>query len=148
MSSAPDDFLSKLIGKWSLQGKMGEVALFQDVVGRWVLRRLFVEMKLSPIRVGEDGNPDYEAMYLIGYDRKRDDFVLHLFDTYGVSSKPVPGVGKREGNSLSFKFDYEGGPWLNTFTWLPERKAWKNVITYHQDGKETTFAEKTLEPVP
>ncbi len=148
MGSSSTDLLDRLVGRWSLHGKMGDVSLFQDVVGRWVLRGLFVEMRLSPVRVGESGNPDYEAMYFIGHDKKKDEYILHLFDTYGVSSKPVPGVGNREGNSIRFKFDYEGGPWFNTFTWLPERKAWKNVITYDQQGKEATFAEKNLEPVP
>lgn len=127
---------------------MGDTALYQKVDAKWVLRELFVEMRFSPLRVGEGGNPDYEALYLIGHDKKTDEYILHLFDTFGVSSKPTPGVGQLKDNSILFKFNYDVGPWLNTFTWNQEHKSWKNTITYeHKDGMKGTFAEKELTPI-
>jgi len=144
-SKTLDDLLNNLVGHWSLTGKMGDVTLHQEVNAKWVLRELFVEMRFSPIRAGEDGNPDYEAQYLIGYDNKTNEYVLHLFDSFGVSSKPIPGIGTRKDNSVRFKFDYTVGPWFNTFTWDPGRKSWKNIITFERkDGSEGTFAEKEL----
>ena len=125
-----DDLLNKLVGRWSLTGKMGDTALYQEVSAKWALRDLFVEMRLSPIRVGEGGNPDYEALYFVGHDKKTSEYVLHVFDTFGMTSKPVPGIGVREDNSIRFKFDYAVGPWFNTFTWDPDRRSWKNSITY------------------
>ena len=65
---------------------------------------------LLPVRVAEEGNPDYEALYLIGHDEKTTEYVLHLFDTFGVTSKPVPGIGTRKDNTVRFKFDYAVGP--------------------------------------
>lgn len=119
--------------------------LYQQVVAQPILRDRFVEMRFTAVRVGEDNNPDYEAIYLVGHDERTDLYVLHLFDTYPVSSKPVPGIGKREGdNAVRFRFDYEGGPWLNTFTWRSDSKSWLNVITYQKDGRNETFAEKEL----
>jgi len=140
-----DDLLNNLVGRWSLTGKMGDTSLYQEVEARWVLRELFVEMRFTPVRIGEEGNPDYEALYLVGYDKKTTEYVLHLFDTFGVTSKPVPGIGTRKDNSVRFKFDYTVGRWFNTFTWDPGQKSWKNVITYEQkDGSEGTFAVKDL----
>ena len=43
-----DDLLNNLIGRWSLTGKMGDTALYQEVNAKWVLRELFVEMRFSP----------------------------------------------------------------------------------------------------
>lgn len=127
---------------------MGDTAIYQKVEARWVLRETFVEVQCSPTRQGEGGNPDYEALYLMGYDKKAGEYVLHLFDTFGATSKPIPGIGKRQDNSVRFKFDYEVGPWYNTFTWNPDRKSWKNTITYEQkDGLKGTFAEKELIPI-
>jgi len=144
-----DDLLNHLIGRWSLTGKMGDIALYQNVEARWVLRENFVEMHFTPTRVGEGGNPDYEALYLIGLDKKTGEYVLHLFDTFGVTSKPVPGIGTRKDNSVRFRFDYTVGPWFNTFTWDPARRSWKNIITYDQkDGSEGTFAVKELTLIP
>lgn len=125
---------------------MGNSVLYQKVSAEWVLKELFVEMRFASVRVGENGNPDYEAIYLIGHDDKRNEYILHLFDTFGVTSRPTPGLGIRENNSIRFRFDYEAGIWYNTFTWLPASKAWKNTITYEQEGKELTFAEKELLP--
>ena len=124
---------------------MGNTALYQEVHAKWALRELFLEMRFSPVKAGEGGNPEYEALYLIGYDKKTGEYVLHLFDTFGVTSKPVPGVGVRKENSVRFRFDYTVGPWFNTFIWDPSRKSWKNVITYERkDESEGTFAVKEL----
>ena len=41
---------------------MGDTALYQEVNAKWVLRELLVEMRFSPVRVAEGGNPDYEAL--------------------------------------------------------------------------------------
>jgi len=143
-----DDLLNKLAGRWSLTGKMGDTALYQEVTAKWILRETFLEVHCTPVRVGENGNPDYEALYLIGYDMKTGDYILHLFDTYGVTSKPVPGIGKHKDNAIRFTFNYDIGPWYNTFTWDPNKKSWKNTITYeHKDGNKGTFAEKDLNPI-
>jgi hypothetical protein len=95
-----DDLLNNLVGRWSLTGKMGDTSLYQEVNAKCGLRELIVEMRFSPLRIGEGGNPDYEALYLVGYDKKTGEYVLHLFDTFGVSSKPVPGIGTRKDNSV------------------------------------------------
>lgn len=143
-----DDLLNKLIGHWSLTGKMGDTDLYQDVTVKWVLRETFLEVHCIPVRVGENGNPDYEALYLIGYDKKNGEYILHLFDTYGVTSKPIPGIGKRKDNTIQFTFNYDIGPWTNTFSWNPDKKSWKNTIIYeHKDGNKGTFAEKELNPL-
>ena len=141
-----DDLLNRLVGRWSLEGKMGNSALHQEVVAEWVLDGLMLQMRFSPVRIGEGGNPDYHAIYLIGRDQKTDKYVLHLFDTFGVSSHPVPGIGERRSNTLSFRFDYDSGPWFNTFHWEPSAGTWKNRITHREGGKELTFAEKELIP--
>lgn len=143
-----DELLDRLVGRWSLRGRMGHAELHQEVKARWILKGLFVEMRFESVRIGEGGNPDYEAVYLMGRDEARDAYVLHLFDTAGVSARPVPGIGIREGDSIRFRFDYDGGPWFNTFTWLPARGSWKNVITHDEGGRTVTFAEKELTPAP
>ncbi len=143
-----DDLLRHLIGHWTLRGKMGDASLHQAVVAKGALADLFVEMHFTAVHPGEDGNPAYEAIYLIGRDEKRDRYVLNLFDTAGVVTKPVPGVGIRDGNSIRFQFDYDSGPWFNTFTWLPKSRTWRSVITFQEAGQVRTFAEKELIPEP
>ncbi len=142
-----DDFLEHLIGRWSVRGRMGDVALYQEATAERVLDDLFVEMRFRSIRVGADGNPDYAAVYLIGREPKSGLYVLSLFDTAGVAAPPVPGLGTREGNSVRFHFEYAGGPWTNTFTWIPTTRSWRHVITHEEAGKTVTFAQKELTPL-
>jgi hypothetical protein len=141
-----DDLLNHFIGRWTLEGKMGDVDLHQDVSAEWVLKGLLLQIRFTSVKIGVGGNPDYDALYLVGRDEKTNQYVLHLFDTFGISSRPVAGIGTRKENSISFRFDYDSGPWFNTFSWAPGTGRWSNKITYEKDGKELTFAVKELTP--
>jgi hypothetical protein len=139
-----DEFLNKLVGAWNLRGMMGDTKLFQEAVGRWVLKGLFIELRFHAVRIGESGNPPYEAIYLIGYDSKLDNYVLHLFDTFGVTSNPVAGIGKRNGNTIRFEFAYNSGPFTNVFTWHPKKLMWTMKLTSAAEGKTQAFAQKEM----
>jgi len=139
-----DRFLDRLVGSWNLTGVMGDKKLFQKAVGRWVLKGLFIELRFHATRIGESGNPPYEALYLIGYDSKLKNYVLHLFDTFGVTSNPVAGIGKRSSNTVRFEFSYGSGPFINTFTWHPKRRTWTMTLVSLAEGKTETFARKEM----
>lgn len=139
-----DKFLDRLVGSWSLTGVMGDKKLFQKVVGRWVLKELLIELRFRAIKIGEGGNPPYEALYLIGFDSQLENYVLHLFDTFAVTSNPVAGIGKRSGNTIRFEFSYDSGPFINTFTWHPKRRAWTMTLISLIEGKTETFARKEM----
>lgn len=139
-----DSFLGNLVGKWDLCGKMGDRTLFQKAVGRWVLNGLFLELRFKAIRIGQAGNPPYEAIYLIGCDKRTGEYVLNLFDTFGVTSKPVPGVGKLGGNTIRFVFSHDTGLFINVFTWHPEQHSWTMLLTFEEEGKTKVFAEKEM----
>ncbi len=141
-----DSFLSNLIGRWNLCGKMDDRTLFQKVVGRWVLNGLFLELKFKAVQIGKEGNPPYEAIYLIGRNKKTGDYILNLFDTFGVTSKPVPGVGKLRGNTIRFVFSHHTGPFTNVFTWHPKQHSWTMLLTSEEEGKTKVFAEKEMTP--
>ncbi len=141
-----DNFLSNLVGKWDLYGKMGDKTLFQKAIGRWVLNDLFLELSFRAVQIGKQGNPPYEAIYLIGHDKKSGDYVLNLFDTFGVTSKPVPGVGKLRGNTVNFVFSHDSGPFMNVFTWHPKKHSWTMLLASEEKGKTKVFAEKEMTP--
>lgn len=144
MARTMDKFLDNLVGKWNLRGKMGDKTLFQKAVGRWVLNRLFLELRFNSVQIGKEGNPPYEAIYLIGRDSKTGDYVLNLFDTSGVTSRPVPGIGKLKGNTIRFVFNYDAGPFTNIFTWRPRQYSWTMLLTSEEEGKAKVFAKKEM----
>jgi hypothetical protein len=123
---------------------MGDKTLLQKAVGRWVLNGLFLELRFKAIQIGKEGNPPYEAIYLIGCDNKTGDYALNLFDTFGVTSRPVPGLGKLEGNTIRFIFAYDTGPFINAFTWHARQHSWTMLLTSEEEGNTEVFAKKEM----
>lgn len=134
--------LDKLIGEWTLTGQMGSEVLTQAVDATWILGSQFVEVRV--VETGQDLNP-YEAVYLIGYDRETDEYVMSLFDTHGPRYARFVGIGSREGDSIAFRFDYPSGRFENTFTWQSDKDAWQMQLRgVTESGNWEDFATKTL----
>lgn len=137
-------FLDNLEGRWMLTGTMGEVDLRQDVTSRWVLGGSFMQMNFESIT--PEGNPtaDYAAVYHIGYSRDDGLYVLHLLDTTEVPTECVMGLGRREGQSIAFRFVYPDAAFTNRFTWVPEPGRWDFLQTFEAQGQTKTFATKEM----
>ncbi len=140
-----DDFLERLVGSWSLSGTAGSRALRQKVESVWVIEGRYVRMHFIEQEPIPHDRPRYEAIYMIGRDDKNDEYVLHLFDTFGATYSRVLGVGKRDVNAITFLFHYPDGLFSNRFTWDPRTREWRMLLK-QQEGAEgwKVFAEKTL----
>lgn len=137
-------FLDNLEGRWMMTGTMGEVDLRQDVTSRWVLGGSFMQMCFDSVT--PQGNPtaNYAAVYHIGYNRDDRLYVLHLLDTTEVPTECVMGMGRREGQSIAFRFAYPDAVFTNKFTWVPEQDRWRFLQTSESEGKTETFAMKEM----
>jgi hypothetical protein len=138
------DFLDKLVGRWELTGQMGEIPLQQSVEARWTLGGLFVEMYFRSTLAAQEGRLPYEAVYYIGYHEGNEVYVMHLLDTFGVGVACIVGVGKREGDRIPFVFEYEGGPFTNTFIWQGAAGSWSFEQSFLKDGQRQTFANERM----
>jgi hypothetical protein len=136
-------FLNNLIGEWKLVGQMGDTPLSQSVFGKWTLGGLFVELYFRSTLPTHDGKPPYEAVYHIGYNSESDVYVMHLLDTFGVATNCIAGLGKRNGDSIPFVFDY-AGPFTNKMTWDAKSETWTFEQTFVRDGTPRTFATKKM----
>ncbi len=144
MPDNPPELLGKLIGAWDLTGRMGETPLHQAVQARWTLGGLFVEVHCQSILDAPPGEKPYEAIYYIGYDSRAQQYVMHLLDTFGVASSRTLGIGRQGNDTIPFVFEYESGPFTNTFTWHPDAEEWTFDLTYLENGAVRTFATKRM----
>jgi len=80
-----DDLLDRLVGSWTLTGKMSSTPLKQRVEAKWVLRGRFLQMHFVSEGPTLGTQTPYEATYMIGYDSQSNTYVLHLFDTFGAT---------------------------------------------------------------
>jgi hypothetical protein len=141
---AATELLAHLIGSWDLQGQMGETPLRQDVECRWMLGGLFIEVHCTSVLAEPAGARPYEAVYHIGYNADHDRFAMHLLDTTGVALTCAVGVGQREGNAISFVFDYASGPFTNRFVWDERHDSWLMELTASHGEQRELFATKMM----
>ena len=140
----PTGFLDKLVGQWELMGQMGATPLRQSVESKWTLGGLFVEMYFKSTLPAPEGQLPYEAVYYIGYNTDEDLYVMHWLDTFGVGLTSIPGHGKREGNTISFVFEYRAGPFINKFIRDEADDAWLFEQFYFENDDWHTFAKKRM----
>jgi hypothetical protein len=91
-----------------------------------------------------DNQSPYQAVYFIGFDERDDTYVMHLLDTFGAGYSRVIGLGKRDGNTIPFIFQYADGPLTNRLIWDSDTQSWTFELTYVQEGQVHTFATKCM----
>ena len=132
-----DPFLDNLVGKWKIERRIHGTLVANSLDADWVLQHQFLRLRMVDLA----NPPKYEAIVLIGWDRLNERYVAHWTDTYGGGASAM-GYGRREGNSLEFRFEYPDGPFFNTFNWEPSAKGWTmNLENTGKDGKRVPFAQ-------
>lgn len=135
-----DPFLDELAGHWEVTRKVRGTVVHNTLQGEWVLQHRFLQLHMIDVA----DPPKYEALVLIGFDKKADRYVAHWTDIFGGGASAM-GYGKRAGNTIPFVFAYPDGPFYNTFTWDPQARGWTMVLEAEgKDGKRAFFAEDTL----
>jgi hypothetical protein len=138
------EFLNNLVGRWALSGPMVESLIQQEVEGRWILGGVYLEMYFTSTVAAPQGQKPYEAVYFIGYNPENDLYVLHLLDSSGVGLGCITGIGKREGDSIPFVFQYADGPFTNRLTWDATHQEWRFEQTFESRGQQHQFDCKRL----
>jgi hypothetical protein len=70
--------------------------------------------------------------------------MVHWLDVYGGKFSAM-GTGQREGDSIAFVFQYDDGPFYNTFKWNAAAQTWTFTMeSAGKDGKRELFAVDTL----
>src|SRR5258706_16326163 len=88
--------------------------------------------------------PAYEALVYTGYWSPGQPYIVYWIDVYGGKFSAI-GYGKRSGNAIVFAFQYDDGPFFNTFTWDPVAQGWTfKMESSDKEGKRRLFAVDTL----
>ena len=135
-----DDFIDQLVGRWKIIRQIRGKEVQNTLTAEWVLNHQFLQLHMKDAA----DPPQYEAIILIGCAHADQQYIIHWCDTFGGKFS-ARGKGKRNGNSIEFQFDYDDGPFFNTFTWDENAKAWTfKMESQDKDGKRQLFAIDTL----
>ena len=142
---SPDDqFLDRLVGTWDMEGRLGSQPVHYIAIGERTLGGGWLEFHMQDRAAGTQG---YEARIFLGADRKSHDFVAHWLDQFGAAGARVVATGTRQGNVLHLAFPYTEGAFRNTWTLVPDSKAWTLLIeSQDKDGAWKEFARYAIHP--
>lgn len=135
-----DPFIDNLVGEWRLVRQIRGREVENSVSADWVLNHQFLRIHMKDVA----DPPTYEALVYIGYQQADERYVVHWLDVYGGKFSAI-GYGKRVGDTIAFVFQYDDGPFYNTFKWDARTESWTFTMeSAGKDGKREPFAVDTL----
>lgn len=135
-----DDLFANLEGEWLLTRQIGGREAQNSVTATWVLQHQFLRLQMRDLATPSR----YEADVYIGYSHAAGEYVAHWMDNFG-GHFAGEGRGRRDGNTVEFRFAYASGPFFNTFRWDPAGKTWTCVLeSLAKNGERQLFARDTL----
>jgi hypothetical protein len=144
---APLTLLDHLVGNWVLQGKIAGKQTTHDVQAQWILRQEYLQVHEISREKDSSGKPAYEAIVLISWDAKADQYSCLWLDSTagGALSSPITCRAKPSGDSIPFIFIISSSESLHTtFTYRGSNDTWLWLIDDEINGKNETFADVEL----
>lgn len=137
-----DELIGHLAGEWDLVRQIRGKTVRNTVTASWILNHQFMQVRMRDA----DSPPAYEAQVLIGYRADRSEYVALWADTWGGQYSAM-GRGTRHGNAIEFRFEYDDGPFFNTFAWDAATGRWIfRGESQDSAGQRRPFMTDTLTP--
>jgi hypothetical protein len=142
-----DELLDRLVGEWVMRGEIAGNEIVHDLEVEWILANHYIQIKEVSRGRDQNGNPEYEALVLIGWDDEAEQYACLWLDVTGGEglTNGVIGRASREGESIPFVFDMGGDAAIhNTFVYEREADRWNWVIDNVREGTPSRFANVSL----
>lgn len=142
-----DELLDRLVGEWVMRGQIAGNEIVHDLSVEWILANHYIQIKEVSRERNENGDPEYEALVLIGWDEATEQYACLWLDVTGGEglTNGVIGRASRDGDAIPLVFDMGGEAAIhNTFGFDRESDQWNWVIDNVRGGARSRFANVTL----
>ena len=143
-----DPFLERLSGTWVLRGTLAGKDRTHDVTAEWILGRAYLRLHEVSREKNDQGQSEYEAVVLIGWDAAAAEYQCLWLDSTGGGGLSAEGIahGKRSGDTIPFLFKARDGSlsFNNTFSYDKDQDSWMWQMDNIQDGKPSPFGRVRL----
>ena len=141
-----DPLLEHMVGSWVLQGTIDGQSTTHDVTVDWVLAHQYLQLHEVSREKDAAGQPAYEAMVLIGWDKAQDRYACLWLDSTGGGGLAAHAIGhaKPAPNELPFLFDIAGSAFHTTFAYDADTDTWRWIMDGEENGQLRPFARVTL----
>ena len=145
--TAPIALLDHLAGHWVMTGTLGGKRITHDVDATWVLKREYLQFHEVSRDKDANGVPAYEAIVLLGWDAKANEYGCLWLDNTAAWDFSAHGLarGKKAGNSIPLVITLSAHESLHTtFRYDPTSDTWELTIDDVTDGKTDRFGAVRL----
>jgi hypothetical protein len=143
-----DPWLSRLVGRWVLEGRIAGKDTTHDVDAEWVLNHLYVRLHEVSREKDSKGNAAYEAIVYVTWYAALGEYTVLWLDTTASGGFAPEGIGhaKPQGNSLPFVFKDASGEvsFKNTFAYDSASRAWTWTMDNVDKGASRPFGRVRL----
>src|SRR5581483_2106389 len=142
-SPDPVKSLDHLRGSWVLKGAIAGKPATHDVEAHWILRHEYLQVHEVSREKNAGGDPAYEAIVLIGWDAKANQYGCLWLDSTagGALTSHVTCRANPAGDSIPFVFELSPTDSLHTtFSYRPASDTWQWTIDDEGKGKTSRFA--------
>ena len=143
----PISLLDRLGGHWTMTGTLGGRRITHDVDAVWVLKREYLQIHEVSREKDASGTPDYEAIVLIGWNAKTNEYGCLWLDSTAAWDFSGHGLahGPRETNSVPLVITLSDRESIHTtFRYDPPHDSWQLTIDDVTDGKGDRFGDVRL----
>ena len=135
--------LDQMTGNWVLQGTISGHETTHDVESTWVLGREYIRLHEVSRERNAQGQPAYEAIVFIGWDKSSNAYTCLWLDSTGAGGISPQAIahGKRTGDEIAFLFD---GNFHTTFVYNKTSDTWQWLMDNDDGGKLSPFARVKL----
>lgn len=143
---APTVLLDHLAGDWVLKGTLGGKQSTHDIHADWILNHEYLRLHEVSREKKANGDPAYEAIVLISWEPKTQEYTCLWLDNTAGGGLSVPVArAKREEHAIPFVWVFSPIHSLHTtFTYDNRSDTWNWTIDDVTDGKPDRFANVTL----
>jgi hypothetical protein len=148
--SNPTGLLDHLEGNLILKGAIAGKPTTHDVWAHWILHREYLELHEVSREKDSNGDPAYEAVILVSWDQKANQFACLWLDSTagGALTSPVTCRAKPSGDTIPFIFTISSADEIHTsFTYHRSSDTWRWTIDNVEKGKPERFADVELSRV-
>lgn len=143
-----DPLLERLAATWVLRGTLADKQTTHDIVAEWVLGHQYLRILERSREKDAAGQPQYEAIVLIGWDATAGEYQCLWLDSTGGGGLTPQAIarGKRDGDKIPFLFREKDGSvsFNNTFAYDTRSDSWAWIMDNIQNGKAVPFARLRL----
>ena len=144
-ADAAATLLNHLVGRWTMIGSLGGTHTIHDVEADWVLKREYVQYHEVSRERGPDGIPAYEAILILGWDIKANEFKCAWLDNTAGGGLSLIAHGPRSGDAMPLVFPLSEHHSLHsTFSYDASADTWRLTIDDMTDAKADRFGDVTL----